>query len=156
MNKLITIIIIAAVLVGGSAFYGGMKYTESKSSRGEFSMEDLQSFRNLSSEERMQRSQELGANIGLMFEEHQAGSRGGMMSGGDTPLLGEVISQTEDSLTIKLNDGSTKIVFVSSSTQITKMVSGVLVDIKQGEQVFVGGKENPDGSYTAQTIQIRP
>lgn len=160
MNKLITTIIAVAVIVGGGAFYGGMKYTESKSPRGGFSRADLQ---NLSPEERQQRFQELGANVGGAFGgDHEGGSgfRGGRFGsgegGGSRPLTGEVISQSDDSLTIKLSDGSTKIVFVSDSTEITKSVEGSLDDFSEGEQIFVGGTENPDGSYTAQTIQLRP
>lgn len=159
MNKLILIIIAVAIVVGGGSFYGGMKYAESKGPRGGFSRAD---FQNLSPEERQQRFQELGANVGGAFgEDHEGGSgfRGGRFGSGtdgSRPLTGEVISQSDDSLTIKLSDGSTKIVFVSNNTQITKSVEGALGDLVTGEQIFVGGTENPDGSYTAQTIQLRP
>lgn len=158
MNKLITTIIAVAVIVGGGAFYGGMKYTESKSPRSEFSSADFQS---LSPEERQQRFQELGANVSGAFgdRDHEGEDgfrreRFGSGESGSRPLSGEILSQTEDSLTIKLSDGSTKIIFVSDSTEITKSVDGALDDLTEGEQIFVGGTENPDGSYTAQTIQL--
>ena len=158
MNKLATIVIAVAVIVGGGAFYGGMKYTESKNSRGGFSRADLQ---NRSPEERQQRFQELGANIsGAFGGDHEGGSgfRGRFGSGADgsRPLTGEIISQSDSSFTIKLSDNSTKIVFVNDSTQITKSVNGTLDDLNEGEQIFVIGDENPDGSYTAQTIQLSP
>ena len=158
MNKLITPIIAVAVVVGGVAFYGGIKYAESKSPRGVFSRAALQ---NLSPEERQQRFQELGANIGGAFggnHEGSSGFRGRFGSGTDgfRSLTGEIISQTDGSFTIKLSDESTKIVFVSSSTKITKTIDGTLSDLAEGEQIFVGGIENPDGSYTAQTIQLSP
>ena len=159
MNKLVTSVIAVAVIVGGGAFYGGMKYTEGKSPAGQFSRGD---FQNLSPEERQQRFQGLGANVGDAFGgDHEGGSgfRGvgfGFGEGGSRPLTGEVISQGDDSLTIKLSDGSTKIVFVSDSTQITKSVDGAFSDLATGEQIFVGGTENPDGSYTANTIQLGP
>ena len=157
MNKLLPIIIVVAVIIGGGAFYGGMKYTENKSSTGQFSRGN---FQNLSSEEREQRFQGFGANVsGTFGGDHERGSgfRGGRFgTGSDGPrsLIGEVISQSDDSLTIKLSDGSTKIVFVSDSTQITKSVEGSLDDFSKGEQIFVGGTENPDGSWTAKTIQL--
>ena len=159
MNKLITTIVAVAVIVGGGAFYGGMKYTESKSSQGGFSQAD---FQNLSPEERQQRFQGLEANVSGVFggdHEGDIGFRGGRFgfgADGSRPLTGEIISQGDDSLTIKLSDGSTKIVFVSDSTQITKSVDGVLNDLATGEQIFIAGDENPDGSYTAKTIQLSP
>lgn len=155
MNKLVTTIIAVAIIVGGGAFYGGMKYTESKNSRDRFWQAD---FQNLSPEERQQRFQELGANVSGAFRDHEGGFRGGFGSGQDggiRSLSGEIISQSEDSLTIKLSDDSTKIVFINNSTQITKSVEGSLDDLVPGEQIFVSGDENPDGSYTAQTIQLR-
>lgn len=161
MNKLLPIIILVAVVVGGVAFYGGTKYsgdnlTASIGGRAGFSQED---FRNLSPEERRQRFQELGANgSGAFGGDHEGGSgfrgRFGSGAGGSRPLSGEVISQSDGSLTIKLSDGSTKIVFVSDSTQIIKSIEGALGDLATGEQIFVSGTENPDGSYTAQTIQL--
>lgn len=157
MNKLITTIIAVAVIVGGVAFYGGIKYTEGKNPRGRFSQAD---FQNLSPEERQQRFQGLGANVGDAFGDHDRGGsfRGGRFGSGadgSRPLAGEIISQGDDSLTIKLSEGSTKIVFVSDSTEITKSIEGTISDLSEGEQIFVNGTENPDGSYTAQMIQLR-
>ena len=167
MNKLITTIIAVAIIVGGGAFYGGMKYAESNppagGPRGEFSRADLQ---NLSPEERQQRFQELGASVGGAFGDHESGAFRGDHEGGSRgrfgsadgsrPISGEIISQSDGGFTIKLSNNSTKIVFVSDSTQITKSVDGTIDDLNEGEQIFVSGTENPDGSYTAQTIQLRP
>jgi len=150
-GKLIPIIIVVALVVGVGGFYGGMKYTESKSPQIGFARADLQ---NLSPEERQQKMQELGG-AGALGE--RAGDfRGQVGAVGGRSLSGEIISQSEDSLTLKLADGSTKIVFISESTQITKSVEGSLTDLGEGEQIFVGGTENSDGSYTAKTIQLRP
>ncbi len=149
MKKLLPIIIVAILMVGGGAFYGGMKYAESKNSqRGLSAWANLQ---NLSSEERQQRLQELGGSgaLGERVGGGQFNSEAGSRS-----LSGEVISLSEGILTIKLGDGSTKIVFVSESTQITKSVGGSLTDLNEGERVLVSGKESSDGSYTAKTIQI--
>jgi len=156
MNKLIPIVVAVAV-VGSGAFYGGMQYAESKGSQGGFSQAD---FQNLSPEERQQRFQEFGANVGGgLNQDHEGGnfrSRFGSGTDGSRSLSGEIISQSSDSFTIKLSDDSTKIVFVSNNTQITKSVDGTVDDLSEGEQIFVSGDENPDGSYTAQTIQLSP
>lgn len=155
MNKL-ALIIIALIIVGGGTFYGGIKYQENKNG---LSQTDFENFRNLSPEERIQRIQEMGmgADMGGAFGDHAETYRGGSGSmGGPGMISGEIIARNKDSFTIKLNNNSTKIVFISESTQITKSVSGVSDDLEQGEQIFVNGSENPDGSYTAQTIQLRP
>jgi len=155
MNKLV-LIIIGLIIVSGGVFYGGMKYQENKSG---LSQTGFENFGNLSPEERMQRMQEMGmgANISGASGDYTGTYRGGSGSmGGPGMISGEIIAQNEDSFTIKLNNDSTRIVFISESTQITKSVSGVLDDLEQGEQIFVNGSENPDGSYTAQTIQLRP
>ncbi|MBU4370250.1 hypothetical protein KKG58_05920 [Patescibacteria group bacterium] len=150
MSKQILLIIVAvAVAVGGGAFYGGMKYAESYCPAKAFSDSVLQNF---SPEERQQKFQELG-DSGALGERAVRGQFGSGVGG--QSLSGEIISQSEDSLTIKLSDGSTKIVFVSNSTQVTKSVKGNLTDLSEGEQIFVGGSENSGGSYTAKTIQLQ-
>ncbi len=148
VNKLITIVIAVAVVVGGGAFYGGMKYAESKSPRGQFSRAD---FQNLSPEERQQRLQELGANAGGF----RGGSGGGQRGGGGF-TTGEIISKDDKSVTVKLRDGGSKIVFLSDSTEITKSAAGVLSDLEIGKNISVNGTSNSDGSVTAQAIQLRP
>lgn len=156
MNKLIAIVIATAVVVGGGAFYGGMKYAESKSPR-RLSQADFQNLQNLSPEERQQRLQELGANAsGAFGGDHAGGSgfRGGQRGGGFT--AGEIIAKDDKSVTIKLQNGGSKIIFLSDSTEITKSASGTLGDLEVGKNVSVNGTVNSDGSVTAQMIQLRP
>ncbi len=141
MNKLIISIIAVAVVVGGGAFFGGMKYAESKSPR--FSRAD---FQNLSPEERQRRIQEVGANVGEAFGDH---------AGGGGFVAGEIISKDDKSVTIKLRDGGSKIVFYSNSTEIGKFVNGSASDLEIGKNVTVQGTSNSDGSITARTIQLR-
>ena len=109
MNKLITIVIATAVVVGGGAFFGGMKYAESKSLRGRVSQADFQNLQNLSPEERQQRLQELGANAGAGFR----GGAGGGQRGGGGFTAGEIIARDDKSVAVKLQDGGSKIVFLS-------------------------------------------
>jgi hypothetical protein len=150
MNKLIAIVVATAVVVGGGAFFGGMKYAESKNPRGQFSRADFQNLQNLSPEERQQWLQKLGTNAGGFRGGASGGQRGG---GGFT--AGEIIAKDDKSVTVKLQNGGSKIVFFSDSTEITKSVAGTLGDLEVGKNIIVNGTANSDGSITAQTIQLR-
>ena len=143
VKKIIPIFVALILVVGGGAFYGGMKYQQSKSSLGNFSRQNLQ---NLSEEQR----QQLQANIGGGF---QRGSGGGI---GSNFLNGEVLAKDQQSLTIKTSDGSSKIVFLSASTTVSEMTEGSINDIEIGKQIMITGQQNSDGSYTARTIQLSP
>ncbi|OIO07392.1 hypothetical protein CO115_00755 [Candidatus Falkowbacteria bacterium CG_4_9_14_3_um_filter_36_9] len=55
-----------------------------------------------------------------------------------------------------MRDGGSKIVFLSDSTSIGKTTDGTVADLEAGKQVTINGKDNSDGSVTAQSIQIRP
>ena len=117
-----------------------MKYEQSKS---QLSKSSPQNFQNLSPEQRQQLSQ------------GRAGGRTGGGTGANF-LNGEVIAKDEQSLTLKMPDGGSKIVFFSDSTQISKTTEGLINDIDIGKQIMVSGDQNSDGSYTAKTIQLSP
>lgn len=151
MNKLITIVIATTVVVGAGAFFGGMRYAESKSPR-RLSQADFQNLQNLSPEERQRRFQELGANAAGGF---RGGPMGGQRGGGGF-TVGGIIAKDDKSITIKLRDGGSKIVFFSDSTEITKSASGGVSDLEVGKNISVNGTANSDGSVTAQSIQLRP
>ena len=151
MNKLIPVVIAVAVVVGGGAFFGGMKYAESKSPRSRVSQADFQNLQNLSPEERQQRLQEFGANAGDGF---RSGADGGQRGGGGF-TAGEIISKDEKSVTVKLQDGGSKIVFLSDSTEIMKTTNGIFTDLEIGKGITINGSANSDGSITAQSIQLR-
>lgn len=142
--KKITQIIIVLVIVGGGAFYWGMKYGQSKSP---FSDLSRQNFQNLSPGQHQQFFQ---GNIGESFQ------RGIGRGTGLNLLSGEVIDKDEQSLTLKLPDGGSKIVFFSDSTEISKATEGLIDDVEVGKQIIVSGEQNSDGSYTAKTIQLSP
>jgi len=144
MKKILPIFIVVVLIVGGGAFFAGMKYGQSKGS-GRFSMADIQ---NLTPEERQQRMQQAGI-VGGFRSNGSGGNRGGFLSG-------EILSKSDDSLTVKLPDGGSKIVFFSDSTSITKSTDGVLSDLETGKTIMVNGTTNSDGSITATNIQIRP
>lgn len=143
MKKIIPIIIIL-IIIGGGAFYGGMKYGQSKSPLSDFFRQD---FQNLSPEQRQHLFQ---GNIGESFQ-------GGLgRRAGSGFLSGEVITKDEQSLTLKLQDGGSKIVFFSDLTEVSKTTDGSMEDIETGKQITVSGEQNSDGSYTAKTIQLSP
>ena len=136
MVKKILPIIITIIIVGGGSFWGGIKYGESRSS-----LENLPggNFQNMDGINRL-----LG-NASGTIDRTQSGF-----------LNGEIISKDEQSITLKTADGSSKIIFFSSSTTISEMAEGTMADLEVGEQVMASGKQNSDGSYTAKTIQIFP
>ena len=76
--------------------------------------------------------------------------------GGTQPVLGEIAETDGNSITVKMQDGSSKIVILSSSTSINKASTGTKDDLKQGERVAVFGTQNSDGSVTAQNVQLNP
>ena len=83
------------------------------------------------------------------------GARGGGRMGGGQ-VVGEVTSADNNSVTVKLADGSSKIVLITSNTSISKAAPGTQTDLATGTRVGVFGTTNTDGSVTAQNIQINP
>ena len=139
MKKIISIIlviIVAGALVGG-AFYGGMKYGENKTTKG-------------INQERQQRFQQMGASVAGAID-----GRSGNQAGNNF-VTGEIISKDDKSITIKLRDGGSKIIFFSDTTEIDKFTTGSSSDFEAGKTVMITGKTNQDGSITAQSIQLRP
>lgn len=116
------------ILGGGAGFFAGMKYQQSRQSAF---------LRNLTNQQRQTRG--------------QLASRSEFR-----PVNGEIISVDEKSITVRLADGSSKIVFLSENTQINKAEKTSREDLKVGEKVVVFGTENADGSLTAQNIQLNP
>lgn len=85
-----------------------------------------------------------------------ANERGQQRFGGNGPIFGEILAVDEKSLTVKLRDSGSRIVFFGSSTPVMRMASGTPADLRVGESVTVLGTTNPDGSVTASSLQIRP
>ena len=142
MKKILPIIVIAVIVAGGT-FFGGMKYAESKNAGKFLSRAGAQNFANMTPEERQQRMGQAGGRM------TNGGQLGGM-------ITGEILSKDEQSLTVKLRDGGSKIIFFSDSAEISKFEKGSAEDLQTGKTVVINGKANDDGSVTAQTIQIRP
>jgi hypothetical protein len=79
---------------------------------------------------------------------------GGRGAGGAN--VGEIVSMDANSVTIKLQDGSSKIINLSSSTTYSKTDTASKTDLKTGDRIAAFGTPNSDGSITAQNIQVNP
>ena len=136
MKKEWIITIVLVVVVGVGAFFGGMQY------------------------QKMQRNTFFAEGTGMMQNGGQrffrAGGNGNGSFGNMRPVRGEIISNDDNSITVKMSDGSTKIIVVSAKTIISQATTGSKNDLQQGKQVLVIGTQNSDGSVTAQDIQINP
>ncbi len=122
--------------MAGGSFYGGMKYQAKK----------LPVFSRQFGTGQFDRQGNFQRN-GNTQENRPAGFR---------PVNGEITEKDDKSITVKAVDGSSKIVVLSDSTQINKADTAYKDDLKVGEKVAVFGTENPDGSVTAQNIQLNP
>lgn len=71
-------------------------------------------------------------------------------------IMGDIIAKDQTSITIKTREGSSRIVFFATSTQISKSSTSTADDLDIGASVTVNGSSNTDGSLNAQMIQIRP
>lgn len=142
MNKLIVKILVAVIVAGGAGFFGGMKYQQGKiPARGNSALG--QNLQNLTPEQRQQ-----------LRQNNPGGARlsGNNSSGGF--VAGEIIGKDEKSITVKLRDGGSKIVFLSNATVIGKQATGTPEDLLTGKQVQVVGTNNQDGTVTAQNINL--
>ena len=135
MNTKIIAGVVGVIIIAGAAFYGGMTYANSQvPARGQFGNGQF-------------------TGNGQIPGGPGGGARAGV-NGGFT--AGEIIAKDKTSITIKTQDGSTKIVLVGSSAQIMKSAAGSVEDLATGVQVTVMGTTNSDGSVTAESVQIRP
>jgi len=80
-------------------------------------------------------------------------NRAGGMGGN---ITGEISSADEKSLTIKMTNGSSKIVLLTEKTSVNKATEAAVSDLKVGEKVVIFGSTNTDGSVTAQNVQLNP
>jgi hypothetical protein len=129
MKNPIMIAIITLLVGAGAGFFGGMQYQQSRRTTA-FA----------------QFGQGQGANR----------TRTGAAPNGFRPVNGDIIASDNNSITVKLSDGSSKIVILNDQTVINKASQATAADLKTGETVAVFGQTNSDGSVTAQNIQINP
>lgn len=128
-NNIVLISIIVAFVFGAGGFLGGMKYQQTK--RGNVVIR--------------------GGN-GQMMRFSGQNSQGVRQN--FRPVAGEISAADDSSITVKLADGSSKIILLSESTTVNKATEGSKEDLTIGARVSVFGTENADGSITAQNIQL--
>src|SRR4051812_46854929 len=125
MNKTSAIIsiIICVIVIGVGGFYTGMSYGKKSAAAARTA-----AFGNRAG---------AGGAGGSGFGQGNGGrgGTGGNGSGGIT--FGDVLSKDSNSITIKMRDGGSKIIFFSSSTTITKSAAGSIDDIAVGSSVMV-------------------
>lgn len=124
---------VVSVVVAVAAFFGGMKYQQSRVSAFGF-----------------------GSQRGVSAN----GMRGaqGMMANrqGFQPVAGEITANDGKTLTVKMSDGSSKLVILSETTTVSKTSDGSKEDLTVGAKVAIFGTANTDGSVTAQNVQLNP
>lgn len=143
-NKMIWFVVLAVVLIAG-AFYGGMMYGQTP-----------QALQSLSAAQRQQLfAGARGAN-GAAGAGSRMGGAANRANGAGGFANGEIIAQTDKNITVKLRDGSSKIVLLADNTKINKSVAGQKTDLATGSQVTVNGTANSDGTITAEGVTIMP
>jgi len=139
MKNARTLVPIICVLIGlGVGFLGGFEYRNYRlnQTRGNFAT---------------------GSANGAFqrFNGTKGAGQNGMMNRGGA-VTGSILSVDDMLITVKLNDGSTKIVLFSGSTTYSNTVASAKSDLKVGSEVAVFGAPNSDGSVTATNVQINP
>ena len=130
-NNLIMAVIAAVIIGGGIGFLAGMKYQQSKQPAF---------------------TRQFNGSAGR----GGGGQAGGGNRTGFRPVTGDILSTDANSITVKTSDGGSAIVLFTNSTAINKAASASAGDLIVGERVAVYGQQNPDGSVTAQNIQLNP
>jgi hypothetical protein len=127
-NNMVMVAILIALVGAGAGFFGGMKYRDYQIAK-----------------------QRASSTFGNFQRTGTAGARMGARG-----VSGSILSVDDKGITVKLTDGSSKIVLFSDTTQINQAQSATKTDLKVGTTVAVFGQTNSDGSVTAQNIQINP
>ncbi|MFZ2024878.1 MAG: DUF5666 domain-containing protein [Microgenomates group bacterium] len=133
---------IIAIACAALGFFGGMKYQQTKSpsfARG--GLNNMQGGMQNNSQAKQTGTTKNTNGIGKSF--------GGMQ-------IGTIASMDETSLTVKLQDGSSKIVILSGTTTYKTMTDASKSDINVGDTIAISGSTNTDGSVSAQSIQLNP
>ncbi|MCX6794263.1 MAG: DUF5666 domain-containing protein [Candidatus Gottesmanbacteria bacterium] len=125
-NNIILIVILSLLVGGGAGFFAGSQYQ--KSQRPSF------------------------GQFGARGASGAAGLRGRNGNG----AAGTILGVDSNSMTVKLVDGSSKIVLLTAATSIDKAATAAASDLTVGERVSAFGTTNTDGSITATNVQINP
>ena len=133
---------LAAIIFAGAGFAGGMRYESYRISK----MSPQELFSQIGGFGARTAGPNDGAGNQVRFERND--NIGWM-------ITGEIISKDDKSITVKLLDGGSRIIFYSSSTTISKTVDGKSDDLAVGKNVMISGDTNADNTINAKNIQLR-
>lgn len=131
MQKYIFTAIIVAVITGSIGFLAGDYYRKSKTPSN---------FRG---------QRQFANGQGQRPSTGNSTGRAGMQ-----PVAGEITAVDDQTLTIKTQNGDSKIVVYSDSTKINKTETASKDDLSTGSEVMVLGNQDDNGTITAQTISL--
>lgn len=143
-NQIISIAVLL-IVVGVASFYGGTKYQQRKTTVG---------FNQRMAYDGSGLGQGMGRGLNNDTNTDTVKNRG--QTAGFRQTVGEIISLDDKSITVKMADGSSKIVLISDSTVVNQSVAASKTDLKVGLQVVIRGDQNTDGSVTSTNIEINP
>ena len=126
-KKNLTTVIAIAIIVGVASFFGGYKLGQKNNSKLADQFPGGQNFA-----QRQQGTGQFRTGTGTIRNMPQ---NGGFISG-------EILNKDDKSLTIKMRDGGSKIIFYSDSTQINKAAIGTSSDLVTGKEITVVGTPN--------------
>ncbi len=134
---------IVAIICAVLGFFGGMKYQQTKIPMFGRSGQNNMSggIQNTADNKQTGTVKNTKNGTGMGF--------GGMQ-------IGTVSSIDDTSMTVKLQDGSSKIVILSGTTNYKTTIAAAKSDIKIGDTIAVSGSTNTDGSVSAQSVQLNP
>lgn len=95
---------------------------------------------------------------GILAAQRQDGNRSQPLDPiGKNGMLvsGEIISKDEKSVTLKISNGTERVVFFSPATHIKKTLTGKQSDFTIGTILTVLGSNDSTGTFNATTIQIK-
>ena len=144
-NQIISITVLV-LLVSFTSFFAGTKYQQKKTISN-FSQQ-------VSNREGQNIGRGNGQGMGRENNVDTTKTRGQMP--GFRQTIGEIISADDKSITVKLTDGSSKIILISDSTTVNQSSPAAKSDLKVGIKVAVMGDSNTDGSVTSRNIEINP
>ncbi len=139
------------LIIGIGAFFGGMKYQQSKTPF------NLNQFSGNPFGGRGQFGDRGGNNQAGGTRDGTGNQSGvGQRRMGNGQIVGEITSVADNSITVKMTDGSSKIVILGNNTKVSKSTEVQKSELKAGVKVAVFGTPNTDGSVTGSNIELDP
>lgn len=129
-KKNIIILVIIALISLGAGFFGGIEYQKTK--KVTFARPGM-----------------TAGNSAKNGTTNKYGANGSIR-----PVSGEITSVDNGTITVKLQDGSSKIIVLSGTTKIEVTTTGSTSDLKRGDTVSVIGTTDTSGTVTAQNVFV--